>query len=284
MRNSLGKVVRLSALVGAGGALSFAVFFSNCGGSDGQRTGSAGTSGGVAGTTGTGGTGGTGGRVPCPSDSVLDCPAAITLASGHVTTFSPDEWSPTDGKYCNASGLRGSVFSYSGPTVDGGNISSNSHGVDAAAGNFRLSLMAGPGGYAGGGISFDSCVNAAAFNALSFSAWVASGDITGCNFKVQLQTFEQRPMSQSPPGLCDSAAGSCYGFPASPNLTLTTTPTPITVPFAQFTTNATHANPAPGQVVGLQWQLESGAAAEDGGIQPACTVEIRIDDIKFVTQ
>ena len=36
MRNSLAKVVRLSALVGAGGALSFAVFFSNCGG-DGRH-------------------------------------------------------------------------------------------------------------------------------------------------------------------------------------------------------------------------------------------------------
>ena len=68
------------------------------------------------------------------------------MTSAHVTTFSPEEWSPTDGKYCNASGLRGSVFSYSGPTVDGGNISSNSHGVDAAAGNFRLTLMAGSAG------------------------------------------------------------------------------------------------------------------------------------------
>jgi len=152
-----------------------------------------------------------------------------------------------DCKYCNAACLRGSVFSYSGPTdADSGvNLSSAMHGVDAPAGNYRLSLTAGPAGYAGGGISFDSCVNATSFNALRFSAWIASGDITGCNFKVQLQTFEQRPTSQAPPGLCDTAVGSCYGFPASPNLTLTTTPTPITVPFADFTTNATHANPAP---------------------------------------
>ena len=78
---------------------------------------------------------GSGGRFTCPSDSVLNCAAAITLTSGHVTTFSPEEWSPTDGKYCNASGLRGSVFSYSGPdAVDGGNLSSNSHGVDARGG------------------------------------------------------------------------------------------------------------------------------------------------------
>ena len=47
---------------------------------------------------------------------------------------------------------------------------------------------------------------------------------------------------------------------------------------------SSQSSAAPGQVVGLQWQLESGAAAEDGGIQPACSVEIRIDDIAFVTQ
>ena len=199
MRNSVAKVVRLSALVGAGGALSFAVFFSNCGGEGGMRAGAAGSTGsgsagttGTAGATGTAGSTGCGTRCVCPADSTLDCPAAIT--SGHVTTFSPEEWSPTDGKYCNASGLRGSVFSYSGPTVDGGNISSNAHGVDATAGNFRLTLMAGSAGYAGGGISFDRCVTAAASTGIRYTVSLApGGDQMNCTFKLQLQTFEQRP-------------------------------------------------------------------------------------------
>ena len=129
MRNRLAKVVRLSALVAMGGALSFAVFFSNCGGSGGMRTGSAGSSGaaGSAGTTGSGGSGGSGtgtagvtgsgGRFTCPNEQVLNCSAALALT--HVTTFSPQEWSPTDGKYCNADGLRGSVaaISLSGPRL-----------------------------------------------------------------------------------------------------------------------------------------------------------------------
>jgi hypothetical protein len=283
MRNSVAKVVRLSALVGAGGALSFAVFFANCGGESGQRTGSAGTSGsGVAGTTGTGGAAGTGGRVACPTDAVLNCSTAITLGGGHVITFSPDEWSPTDGKYCNASGLRGSVFSYSGPTVDGGNLSSNSHGVDAAAGNFRLTLMASSAGYAGGGVSFDRCVTAAASTGIRYTVSLApGGDQMNCTFKLQLQTFEQRPTNQSPGGGCDPA-GSCYGFPASPSVTLTETPQTITVPWANFTTGATHAAPFMGQIVGLQWQLESGAPLEDGGAQTACSVEVRVDDIDFI--
>jgi hypothetical protein len=37
-----------------------------------------------------------------------------------------------------------------------------------------------------------------------------------------------------------------------------------------------------GQIVGLQWQLESGAPLEDGGAQTACSVEVRIDDIDFI--
>jgi hypothetical protein len=49
-------------------------------------------------------------------------------------------------------------------------------------------------------------------------------------------------------------------------------------------TGATHTNPFQGQVVGLQWQIESDPPADpDGGLQLACTVEIRIDEIDFVT-
>ncbi len=57
----------------------------------------------------------------------------------------------------------------------------------------------------------------------------------------------------------------------------------VTVPFANFTQNA-EATMAK-QVVGIQWQANSAAPLDpDGGSQLGCTVEIRIDDIKFVTQ
>ena len=143
--------------------------------------------------------------------------------------------------------------------------------------------MAGSAGYAGGGISFDRCVTAAASTGIRYTVSLApGGDQMNCTFKLQLQTFEQRPTSQTPPGACDTAAGSCYGFPASPSVTLTETPQTITVPWASFTTSATHAAPFMGQIVGLQWQLESGAPLEDGGAQTACSVEVRIDDIDFI--
>ena len=175
------------------------------------------------------------------------------------------------------------MYSYSGPTTDAGNISSNSQGVDVAAANFRLTLMAGPGGYAGGGITFDRCVTAATSTGIRYTVSLGSGDQLNCTFKLQLQTFEQRPSTgQNPPGGCDSMAGSCYGFPASPSVTLTTAPQTITVPWAMFTTGATHAMAFQGQIVGLQWQLESGGATTDGGEQTACSVEVRIDDIDFI--
>ena len=65
-------------------------------------------------------------------------------------------------------------------------------------------------------------------------------------------------------------------------MTLTTAPQTITVPWASFTTGATHAAAFMGQIVGLQWQLESGAPLDDGGAQTACSVEVRIDDIDFI--
>jgi hypothetical protein len=297
MRNRLAKVVRFSALVVTGGALSFAVFFSNCGGSSGMRTGTGGTTGsaGSAGTTGSGGatgsagvtgSGGAAGKNVCTPKPDLTCGAStsITLPDGHITDFSASEWSPMNGKYCDASGLQGSIFSYSGgPAVeDGGVTSANNQAVDAPAGNFHLTLTVGAGGYAGGGITFDGCVNASAFNALRFSAFLETGDVSGCTFKVQLRTFEQLPVTQ---GGCDPDAGaSCYRFPASADLPLAASATTFTVKFADMTTSATHVNPIPAQIVGLQWQLESRPAPDDGGVQPSCMGEVRIDDIGFVTQ
>jgi len=285
------RLFSVSGFAVIGGAVVVAAAMSNCGGSSGERTGGAGSTGnagssGTAGSTGSAGNTGTGGRFICPTDQTLDCAGApLTLTGGHVTNLSMREWNVTDGKYCNASGLRGSVFSYSGPAAEDGGapISSNMHGVDAPAENFRLTLMAGPGGYAGGGISFDHCVNASSFNALRFSAWVSGGDLTGCTFQAYLQTFEQRPTSQAPAGGCSAA--TCYSFPASPDLApLSSTPKTFTVPFTMLTSSATHTNPVPGQIVGLQWQVNSGPALEDGGVQQSCMVEIRIDDVDFVTQ
>jgi hypothetical protein len=219
---------------------------------------------------------------------VYDCANAVTIPSGQITAFSAIDWSNTDGKWCSVDMLWGSVFAYSGgPTPDGGIASSNDKVVDTAAGNIKYSLTASAGGYAGGGISFNRCVNVSAFNALQFTLAVPTGSFAGCDFMVQLQTFEQRPVSQTPgPGGCDPDAGSCYRFPTSTNFsTGSTAPMTLTIPFSMFTTSATQASPFQGQLVGLQFQLQSAAPVDpDGGVQLSCTAELRIDDVKFVTQ
>ena len=48
-------------------------------------------------------------------------------------------------------------------------------------------------------------------------------------------------------------------------------PTVVTIPFDSF---GASVMPAPAQIVGLQWQVNSSSGA--------CTVELRLDDIAFI--
>ena len=52
----------------------------------------------------------------------------------------------------------------------------------------------------------------------------------------------------------------------------------ITALFAGFSNPAGSTIPTRTQIVGLQWQANSAAGTG------TCTVELRIDDIKFITQ
>jgi len=208
----------------------------------------------------------------CGTTNSLDCSHPLTLMpDGHVTNFGPLEYSSAAGKWCDASGFHGSTFSFKG---NGAN-DSNAVSVDVADGSMKLALSVTSGSYGGGGIAFESCLDASAFTGVQFSIAVSSGSLTGCTYQLQLQTFEQRPTTQSPPGGCDINTTSCYGFPAARNLpdpsTNPSMPTLVTAPFSSFTSSVM---PAPAQLVGLQWQVNS-----SGG---ACTVELRIDDIDFI--
>jgi hypothetical protein len=203
----------------------------------------------------------------------LDCAAPFMLpADGRVTDFSMREWSSAGGKWCNEGGVHGAIFSFKGNAPNDANAIS----VNTDDGSLRLTLSVSSGSYGGGGLAFESgCLNATAFTGVQFTVAVASGSISGCSYQLQLQTFEQRPTSQSPPGGCDILTTSCYGFPAAANLptpsTDITMPTLVSLPFTSF---GASVMPAPAQIVGLQWQVNS-----SGG---ACTVELRLDDIAFI--
>ncbi len=286
-----------SLVSGTGGSL-----VSGAGGNSGGSTGSGGTPGsggrgGSAGTTGRGGTGGTVGRGggggatgaagnrgtggrggaggnSCPLGGRLDCTSAgsLKLADGQVADFSAAEWNSTAAKWCDADGLDGGLSSYAGTP------STAAAAVDATAQNLKLNLMVVAGGYAGGRVNFDSCVDARAFNSVQFTASVTAGSLTGCTWQVQLQTQDQRPSTLTNPtgGTCSSTTTTCERYPAATLAAATATATTFTVRFSSFNNPSTSAIATPSQSVGLQWQVDSG-----GG---ACTVELRIDSIRFVTQ
>lgn len=204
----------------------------------------------------------------------LDCamPFVLPATHGHVTDFSMREWRSGAGKWCNEDQMHGAIFSFKGnaPT------DSNAISVNTDDASLRLSLTVASGSYGGGGVAFESgCLNASAFTGIQFTVAVASGSMTGCTYQLQLQTFEQRPTNQSPAGGCDINTTSCYAFPAATGLpapsTDITMPTLVSIPFGSF---GNSVMPAPAQIVGLQWQVNSSTGT--------CTVELRIDDIAFI--
>jgi hypothetical protein len=203
---------------------------------------------------------------------VLDCAAPFKPATaGYVNDFSYREWNGS--KWCGEGDMHGSIFSFKG---SGANDAA-SIGVNTTDASLRLSLTVSKGSYGGGGMAFESgCVDATAFAGVQFTLAVGSGSLAGCAYQMQLQTFEQRPTSQTPPGGCDQNLTTCYSFPyvrdnLPPASMDPTMPTLVSLPFSRFSVSAM---PAPAQLVGLQWQVNS--------TSDQCTVELRIDDVAFI--
>jgi len=240
----------------------------------GGSTGAAGR-GGRGGGTGAAGTTGTGGNNVCPAGGKLDCTAAGSLdlmPDGQVVDFSAAQWNDTTSRWCDAQGLDGSLSSFAGTS------STAMADVDTTARNLVLNLRVAAGGYAGGRINFDSCVDARSFNAIQFSASTSMGSLTGCVWQVQLQTQDQRPTTMTPTGgTCNAAMETCERYPAASLTAATTTATTYNVRFTAFNNPSMSAVATASQIVGVQWQANS---SNNG----TCTVELRIDNIKFVTQ
>src|SRR6187401_2424588 len=106
-----GSLLRTSVALAVMGGFALVVFTANCGGSGNGRAGGGGN--GVPGVAGsTGGSNSTGGSGPanvCPSTQLLDCANPVSLTDGQVMGWSGQEWNNTAGKFCNASGVRGSI-------------------------------------------------------------------------------------------------------------------------------------------------------------------------------
>jgi hypothetical protein len=213
----------------------------------------------------------------CPLGGVLDCSSAgaLTLSpDGLVTDFSANDWNSSSNKWCDAHGLDGSLLQYAGSSP-----STATTVVDTTAQNLKMNLNVSAGQYAGGGLIFDSCVNASSFTSVTFSASITAGSMTGCAWQVQLETQDQRPSTATNPsgGTCNPDAGaSCYRFPTVASLAApTATATTYTELFTAFNNPSSSTIATPTQVAGIQWQVNS------SGGTGTCTVELRIDNIKF---
>ena len=227
---------------------------------------------GMGGSAGTGGKAGAGGNV-CPLGGALDCSTsgALKLPDGHVADFSSPEWNSSTATWCDADGLRGPVFSYSGASPSAATAT-----VDTTAQNLKLNLTVGATGYAGGGLTFESCVNASSFTSVQFTAAITAGSLTGCTWQVALQTQDQRPTTDTNPsgGTC---ASNCYRYPAVAGLTFpTATASTYREAYTLFNNPASSTISTPTQVTGIQWQVNSGSSGTG-----TCTVELRIDNIVF---
>jgi hypothetical protein len=252
----------------------------------GGTTGTAGRggSGGAAGASGRGGRGGSTGTAgaagsgsgSCPATSKLDCTATgvVSLApDGQVVDFTGTQWNATTETWCDAHGLGGGIYEFAGTG------STATAAVDATARNLKLNLTVSAGQYAGGGVIFHSCVDARAFNSVQFTASVTAGSLNGCVWQVQLATQDQYPTTGTNPsgGTCTGAATNCKRYPAAMLTAATATATTFTERFTAFNNPAGSTIATPSQVVGLQWQANS---SNNG----TCTVELRIDNARFVTQ
>ena len=262
------------------GCLAFATLTVGCGGSSGEHpsstggtTGTGGSS--TGGTTGAGGSTGAGGTTGAGGSSAtgLNCAAAVEPSNGVVTDFS--DWTP--GKWGAGSALSGAIFGYKGT-----NGSSVAAAVEGSPMGLHLTGSVFANDYSGGGLGFNVCATVANFTQVQFD--ISGSGAPGCELEMQLQTFDQRPTTQTPPGGCDSAAGSCYTFPVVRKIvdvsTPITTPTTITKKLSDFE-NWSTANAK--QVVGIQWQFTGTNinSSVDGGAT-SCPIDVTITNIKFL--
>jgi hypothetical protein len=188
----------------------------------------------------------------------------VVPASGVVTDFS--DFNTTTGKWGNTSGLYGADFAYAGTNA------TMTEAISPTNQNLHITGTLSSGAYAGAGLSFYTCADVSTFSSVSFSI---AGSAPGCDLELQVQTFNQVPTTNTPPGGCVSG---CYGFPSRGKVAVpTATPTVVTTALSSLS-NWTAADAT--QVVGIQFQFTVPQVA-DGGTATSCTVDVTIDDVKF---
>ena len=128
--------------------------------------------------------------------------------------------------------------------------STSAAAVDATAGNLKINLAVTAGQYAGGGMQFDSCVRATAFNSVQFTAAITAGSLSGCTWQVR-----SRPRISEPQRAPTRAAApvfpaaTCYRSRPLQSLPFDSRDD-ITTRLTAFSNPAGSAIPTPTQIVG----------------------------------
>ncbi len=238
------------------------------GGSTGPETTASGGTLANGGTPGNGGAtanGGTTGTSTAPN-----CATAFTPSPALITDFSsgPAGWHAAigGGKWGTVGAFTGSIFGFAGTN------STMAASVDQTNQYMLLAGNVAAGDYAGGGLSFDQCVNTTTYTGVQFTL---GGTPAGCDVYFYAQTFDEKMPGSGQIGGCTSG---CYAFPGTK---LASASGVMSVPFSALSGGVLTTAPAiSNEMVGLQWQLNSPAA--DGG-NLACTgIALTVTNVSFV--
>jgi hypothetical protein len=290
-----GKSKGNGGATGAGGVVASGGGPSGSGGvvgSGGVGTGGAASSGGVGtggavstgGLTGTGGVVGSGGAVATGGSSTVgtggtwsyDCSRPLVPPSGAsllVTDFS--DWNATTETWGRAGGIIGRIFAYPLTT------STMTAAVEGSPAGLHLGGSLGSAGYGGGGIGINACASIAAFKQIEFTYY---GSAAHCNLTWMVQTFDQRPTDQDPPGGCDRTDASstiCFVFPqvgvGAVVATPSTSPVTLTRTLATF---SGWSDARAAQIIGLQWQFTNDGTTDDAGV--GCVPDLTITSVRLL--
>jgi hypothetical protein len=255
-------------------------------GTGGAASGGVGTGGVVTtgGLTGTGGVVGTGGAVATGGSSSVgtggtwtyDCSSPLVPPSGAsllVTDFS--DWNASTETWGRAGGIVGRIFAYPLTT------STMTAAVEGSPAGLHLGGSLGSAGYGGGGIGINACASIAAFKQIEFTYY---GSAAHCQLTWMVQTFDQRPTDQDPPGGCDRTDASstiCFVFPqvgvGSVVATPSTSPVTLTKALATF---SGWSDARAAQIIGLQWQFTNDGTTDDAGV--GCVPDLTITSVRLL--
>ena len=249
------------------GICLFVVVASTCGCSNGSKPT-------TDAATDTGGKGGTdGSATTCGSNVTSGCAAMNTVVA------------PANGIIADFNGADGGIEIMGGITTYGG-IAQPTYVMNNGSVDIMEAAGTSPNGpqYAGFVLFFNNCVNACAFQGVSFSI---KGSVAGCTMQFS-SNFTQDVCNDGttntdPKGSYKFDAGAtCPAYsPQVPLAAITSTAQTVKVSF----TDAKLIGGVPdtvvdnGHLTAVQWQFTIPAAGDGGG--DACIANITIGDVKF---